>query len=381
MALLALPPRTNGYGQHVGRAILHVDLDQFIVAVELLRRPELSGQPVIVGDEGDLTRRGVVAGASYEARAFGIRSGMPLRRAAARCHDLICLPLDRDAYLAASAAVMEILHAWPGVIVEEAGWDEAYLELDTSDPVRVARAVQFAVQDGTGLACSVGIGDNKLQAKSATALGKPHGVARLSGATWARVMGPRGVEALFGIGAKTRRRLRALGISTISELADADADLLAHHFGPKTGPHLRRIALGKGAMRVSPQPLPAHSYGHEITFQEDLADPLVIADEVRKLAETVADELGRKGRSAQRVIVTVRFAPFETHSHGVAVEDADQPDAIVRAAMSAFAGFTRDGAVRLVGVRAELDMGDFVPTPPTRAPSAGEDGQEAQRQP
>ncbi|MBI2237352.1 MAG: DNA polymerase IV, partial [Actinobacteria bacterium] len=148
------------------RYVLHVDLDQFIAAVELLRRPELRGKPVVVGGSGDPTKRGVVSTASYEARAFGIRSAMPLRTAYRKCPDAVFLPVDADAYLEASERVMATLRTFPA-IVEVAGWDEAYLEVETDDPERLAEDVRRAVVERTRLECSVGIGENKLQAKIA----------------------------------------------------------------------------------------------------------------------------------------------------------------------------------------------------------------------
>ena len=119
--------------------VLHVDMDQFIAAVEVLRHPELAGLPVIVGGRGDPTERGVVSTASYEARAFGVRSGMPLRIAVRRCPDAVVLPVDKPAYDAASAVVMDTLRAVPGAVVEVLGWDEAFVGVETDDPEAVAR--------------------------------------------------------------------------------------------------------------------------------------------------------------------------------------------------------------------------------------------------
>src|SRR3954469_5958226 len=137
----------------MGDWILHVDLDQFLAAVEVLRRPELAGRPVVVGGDGDPSRaRQVVATASYEARAFGVGSGMPLRQAARRCGDAVFLPLDRPAYDAASARVMTTLRSFP-VVVEVWGWDEAFVGADTSDPEQLARAIQARVRAETGLSC------------------------------------------------------------------------------------------------------------------------------------------------------------------------------------------------------------------------------------
>jgi DNA polymerase-4 len=143
--------------------VLHVDLDQFLAAVEMLRRPELKGLPVVVGGDGDPTKRGVVSTASYEARALGVSSGTPMRTAARRIPDAVFLPVDREHYEGVSAEVMAALRA-DGTVVEILGWDEAFLAVDSEDPEAVARAVQHRVRDATGLDCTVGIGRNRLQA-------------------------------------------------------------------------------------------------------------------------------------------------------------------------------------------------------------------------
>jgi DNA polymerase-4 len=159
--------------------VLHADLDQFIAAVEVLRRPELRGKPVVVGGRGDPTARGVVSTASYEARRFGIGSGMPLRTAARKCPEAVFLPVDAPAYRASSERAMAVLARFPAVL-EVAGWDEAFLQAEVPDPEALARDIQEAVRGDTGLVCSVGVGDNKLRAKLASGFAKPGGVFRLT---------------------------------------------------------------------------------------------------------------------------------------------------------------------------------------------------------
>src|SRR6187402_3474274 len=150
----------------MARWVLHVDLDQFVAAVEVLRRPELAGRPVVVGGRGDPTERGVVSTASYEARVFGVRSGMPLRVAARKLPDAVFLPVDAPEYEATSERVMATLRSL-GVVVEVLGWDEAFLGVSTDDPEAFARRAQAAVLEATELHSSVGIGDNKVRAKIA----------------------------------------------------------------------------------------------------------------------------------------------------------------------------------------------------------------------
>ena len=200
---------------HVAQWVLHVDLDQFVAAVEILRRPELRGRPVVVGGDGDPTKRGVVSTASYEARKFGVHSGLPMRTAARRCPEAVFLPVDHAAYDAASAEVMATLRELDAV-VEVLGWDEAFLAVETDDPEALARDIQRRVREATRLECTVGIGGNRLQAKLATGFGKPAGVFRITDETWYDVLGDRPTDALWGIGAKTARRLAELGIHTVT---------------------------------------------------------------------------------------------------------------------------------------------------------------------
>ena len=336
------------------RIVLHVDLDQFIVAVELLRRPDLRGRPVLVGGVGDPTRRGVVAGASYEAREHGVRSGTPLRTAAARCPDAVFLPVDREAYEEASAEFVDVLRTGGGT-VEVAGWDEAFLLLDTADARQSALLVQAAVKDRTGLACSVGIGDNKLRAKLASGFAKPAGVFRLDTDNWWDVVGERPPEALWGIGKKTAGYLAELGIATVRELAGADPAALAARFGPNTGPWLVALARGWDPTPVTDEPYLARSHGREETFEHNLTDPALVREEVRRIAHRVAADLSAEDELARRVVVKVRHAPFTTHTHGRALESPSrEPDVLAAAALLAVEDFDLDRPIRLLGVRAEI---------------------------
>jgi DNA polymerase IV len=236
------------------RWVLHVDLDQFIAAVEVLRRPELAGLPVIVGGRGDPTERAVVSTASYEARAFGVGSGMPLRIAARKAPDAVILPVDAPAYLAASAAVMAVLRAQPGAVVQVLGWDEAFVGVDTEDPEAFARRLQQDVLERTLLHCSVGIGDTLVRAKIATGFGKPQGVFRLTAENWDEVMGARAVIELWGVGTKVSKRLLALGVRTVAELAAAPEHALTTEFGPRMGLWYRELGRGGGSAAVDDTP-------------------------------------------------------------------------------------------------------------------------------
>ena len=337
------------------RFVLHLDLDEFIAAVERLRRPELEGRPIVVGGDGDPTKRGVVSTASYEARAFGIRSAMPLRTAYSRNPDAVFLPVDEGAYLEASGAVMDTLRSF-GAPVEVAGWDEAFIALEAEDPERLAREIQARVLERTRLWSTIGIGDNRLQAKLASGFGKPRGVFVLTGETWAETMDGQPTSELWGIGTKTAAKLEGLGIRTVAELAQSDPEVLAARFGPRTGPWLARLARGEGSAEVRPEGWVARGRGREHTYQENLTDPGEIASEVGRLARQVAGDIARERRRAVRVVVKVRFAPFFTNTHGVPVDEPTaDPDELAGAASRALAKFELDRQVRLLGVRAELE--------------------------
>jgi nucleotidyltransferase/DNA polymerase involved in DNA repair len=338
----------------VTRWVLHVDLDQFIAAVEVLRHPELRGRPVVVGGDGDPTKRGVVSTASYEAREHGVHSGLPLRTAARRLPDAVFLPVDREAYEEVSAEVMDVLRA-SGAVVEVLGWDEAFLGIDVDDPEAFARSLASRVREATELDCTVGIGENKLQAKIATGFGKPAGVFRLTSGNWFEVLGHRPTDALWGIGAKTARKLAGLGIDTVSDLAAADPDALAAAFGPMTGPWLVLLGRGRGDADVDDSPYVARGHGKEETFQQNIADWSRVQDEVRRIAGLLAADLVAEGRPAVRVVVKVRYAPFVTETHGVTLSSPSLAAAVIEeAALSALERFTGRRPVRLLGVRAEF---------------------------
>jgi nucleotidyltransferase/DNA polymerase involved in DNA repair len=338
----------------VGRWVLHVDLDQFIAAVEVLRHPELRGRPVVVGGDGDPTKRGVVSTASYEAREHGVHSGLPLRTAARRLPDAVFLPVDREAYEEVSASVMDVLRS-SGAVVEVLGWDEAFLGVDVEDPEAFARSLAARVREVTQLDCTVGIGENKLQAKIATGFGKPAGVFRLTPANWFEVLGDRPTDALWGIGAKTARKLAGLGIRTVSDLAAADPDALAAVFGPMTGPWLVILGRGIGDADVDDSPYVARGHGKEETFQQNIRDWSRVRSEVRRIAGLLAADLAVEGRPAVRVVVKVRYAPFVTETHGVTLASPGLDAAVIEeAALSALGRFTGRRPVRLLGVRAEF---------------------------
>jgi nucleotidyltransferase/DNA polymerase involved in DNA repair len=337
--------------------VLHVDLDQFIAAVEVLRRPELRGRAVIVGGDGDPAKRGVVATASYEAREHGVHSGLPMRTAARRCPDAVFLPVDRPTYEAASAEVMAALREL-GYLTEDLGWDEAYVAAETDDPEAVARQIQQHIKAATQLDSSVGIGENRIQAKMASSFAKPAGVFRLTGQNWFSVLGGRPTGALLGVGTKTEHKLAELGIATVADLAAADVAVVAARLGPTIGPWLVQTARGLGPAELAAEPYVPRSRSRETTFQQDIADWAQVREEVLRLAGEVTRDVEAEQRPALRIVVKVRHAPFFTSTHGhTLAEPTSDPDVIRQAALAALDMFTDRRPVRLLGVRAEFETG------------------------
>lgn len=330
-------------------------MDQFLVAVELLRRPELVGLPVVVGGRGDPTERAVVSTASYEAREHGVRSGLALRLAKRRCPDAVFLPVDFPVYEEASARVMETLRAVPGAVVEVLGWDEAFVGLETDDPLAAADGIRAAVLEATGLHCSVGIGDTLVRAKIATDFGKPQGTFTLTRDTWLEVMGERPTTALWGVGSRIGGRLGAIGIHTVADLAGADEDVLVAAFGPTNGPHLGRLGRGGGRARPDDTPWVARAHGRETTYQVDLATPEDVRSALVELAERVVEDVRKEDRAVMRVHLKVRFAPFFTFTRiRKLAEPTFDVDVIAQTAFELYLRLDDARPVRLLGVRGEM---------------------------
>jgi DNA polymerase IV len=339
----------------MSRWVLHVDMDQFIAAVEILRRPELAGLPVIVGGRGDPTERAVVSTATYEAREFGVRSGMPLKVAVRRCPEAVLLPVDAPAYEAASSVVMDTLRAIPGAVVEVLGWDEAFVGIETDDPEAVARTIQAEVLAATDLHCSVGIGDTKVRAKIATDFGKPRGMFRLTRDNWFVVMGHRPTKDLWGIGSRISERLTGLGISTVLQLAETPDEPLVAEFGPNTGPHIGRLGRGVSSAVVDDTPWVARAHGRETTYQHNLTTEDEVAAAIRTLSEQVVEDIRGEGRACMRVHLKVRFAPFFTFNRSRKLAEPTFDSAVIAAAALDLLRLLEDERpIRLLGVRAEM---------------------------
>ena len=345
-------------GARGGRWVLHVDLDQFIAAVEVLRNPALAGKPVIVGGRGDPAERAVVSTVSYEARQYGVGSGMPLRIAARKVPDAVILPVDAPAYLAASDEVMATLREQPGAVVQVLGWDEAFMGVTTTDPEAYARRVQAAVLDRTRLHCSVGIGDTLVRAKNATDFGKPRGVFRLTAENWLEVMGDKPTAALWGVGSKVSKRLALLGVTTVRQLAGADPGALAGEFGPKMGPWYRQLGRGDGSAVVDDTPWVARGHSKETTFQVDIVDPQEIEDAARRLLDQVLDEVAGDDRPVVGLGLKVRYAPFLTKTFTKKIPTTSDRAVVVERALELVAKIEPGRPIRLLGLRAEMAMPD-----------------------
>jgi len=227
--------------------------------------------------------------------------------------------------------------------------------VDTDDPERAAREIATRIRAATSLESTVGIGQNKLQAKLATGFGKPAGVFRLTSANWDEVMGGRPTDALWGVGAKTAAKLAELGIGTVRELAVADPTGLAARFGPQTGPWLVGLARGEGSSAVDAEPWVARSRSKETTFQRDLADWDEVEAAVAEVARQLAGVLAAERWLVARVVVKIRYVPFFTQTKGVTLGEPGRAAEVVEpGAGAALALFTAHRPVRLVGVRAEF---------------------------
>jgi DNA polymerase-4 len=327
-------------------------MDAFFAAVELLRRPELKGKPVIIGGRGDPSRRGVVSTATYEARAFGVRSGMPLRTALKLCPAAIFLPVDFEEYHRYSEkfkAAMKLISP----LMEDRGIDEAFLDLSAlgRSSVDIAHEIKRRIREETGLTCSIGIAPNKLLAKMASELQKPDGLTIIAAADLESRIWPLGVRSVPGIGPKTEAHLAEIGVQTIGDLAAVPVERLVEHFGRSYGVFLYEAARG-----IDDDPIVTHwepkQRSRETTFQEDTGDWQTIARTVARLAREVAQELREEGYRGRTVGIKLRFADFETHTREKTLtEPTDAEHAIRKAAFECLGRLKLDRRVRLLGVR------------------------------
>jgi DNA polymerase IV len=330
--------------------VAHVDMDAFYVSIELLRRPELRGKPVVVATGTDPTARGVVMTASYEAREFGVHSALPLAVAHRRCPQMVLVPRDMALYRRASVRVMEILGRFAERI-EVAGLDEAYLDLSGCPaPKARARQLKAEMRSEIKLVCSVGLAPNKLLAKIASDLDKPDGLTVLRPDDMLDAVGDRPATLIPGVGPKTAERLAQAGIATVAELATAPEPDLARILGPNLGRELRARANGRDERRVTTERV-AKSESRETTFSHDVDDPEEMGATVARLADSVCESLERNGRGGRTVTLKIRLRPFRTFTRSRTLPETTADADVVRSvALELLDGFERDAPVRLLGV-------------------------------
>jgi len=295
----------------VSEPILHVDMDAFYASVEVAKDPSLRGKPVIVGG---LAGRGVVTSASYEARAFGVRSAMPTITAHRLCPDGIYLTNDFDAYSEFSQRIKEVFDSY-SPLVEPLSLDEAFIDVGGSvklfgSPVDIARRIKQDVA-AIGLPCTVGVAPNKYLAKLASTQGKPNGLLVIKADAVQQFLHPLPVEALWGVGAATGETLRRLGLKSVGDVATIPRRTLERAVGDSLGAHLHELANGVDDRLVTPHE-PAKSVGSEETFSSDLDDTEVILREILRLADRTASRLREKGMCGRTVVLKVRWSNFKT---------------------------------------------------------------------
>jgi len=338
-----------------GPSILHVDLDAFFAAVEQRDRPELRGRPVVVGGGGP-GDRGVVSAASYEARAFGIRSAMPLRTAGALCPHAVFLPVDGRKYARVSREVMGILRQYTP-LVEPISIDEAFLDVHGSEALfgdgpAIARQIKDAVRADVQLTVSVGVATTKLVAKIASDLRKPDGLVVVASGEEAAFLAPLPIWRLWGVGEKTAAALRDFGVATIGDLAALDPVLLERRFG-RHGASLAERARGIDGDRVVGEGEAAKSIGHEHTFDVDTSDREVIERTLLGMAEGVSGRLRSAGLRAATVTVKLRDSSFRTITRQTTLrEPTDLTEPIFQAARELAGRELRGQRMRLVGITA-----------------------------
>jgi DNA polymerase-4 len=341
--------------------ILHVDMDAFFVAVEVLDDPSLAGKAVIVGGSGD---RGVVASCSYEARAYGVHSAMPSTRARRLCPHAVFVPGHYDRYMEYSRRIHEVFNEFTP-IVEGLGLDEAFLDVAGArrlfgDGPQIAHAIRTELQTRLGLWSSVGVAATKFVAKLASEAAKPKasmqgavpgaGVVVVPAGDELAFLHPLPIEALWGVGPATGDRLRRLGVRTIGDLAELPAATLVGTLGKAVGQHLHDLSWGRDARAVEPDRA-TKSIGHEETYAIDHDDPDVLHREAVRMADAVGARLREADLAGRTVTIKVRFHDFATITRSHSLPAAiDEGPAIARVATTLLEQVDVSAGVRLLGV-------------------------------
>ena len=353
------------------RLIAHLDMDAFYASVELLRYPELRGRPLVIGgrrrtaEEGaiptlrEYTGRGVITTATYEARKYGLHSGMGLMKAAKLAPDALILPADFDEYRRYSRLFKEAVRAIAPQ-VEDRGIDEIYIDLTDAggnewDRAReAALSIQSAVREATGLSCSIGVTPNKLLSKIASELDKPGGLTVLRTTDVPARVWPLAARKLNGVGPKASARLEALGIRTIGELAAAAPSFLVEHFGKSYGAWMHEAANGRDERPVVTYSEPK-SISRETTFENDLhpvRDRETLSRVFTELCERVAGDLERKALVGRTIGLKIRYDNFQTVTRDCTIPEPTRDAATIRrAAGECLKRVPLERRIRLLGVR------------------------------
>jgi DNA polymerase IV len=351
-----IPERQGGHApDDEGCSILHVDMDAFYALASLLSRPELKGTPVIIGGGGN---RGVVLSATYEARAFGVASAMPIARARRLCPQATVVAPDYARYERISQAVMAVF-ASVTPIVEPLSLDEAFLDVSGArrrlgSPRQIAQRIRDTIADEQGITCSVGVASTKFIAKLASGLAKPDGLLVVPAAEVVGFLHQLPVGALWGVGEHTEEALQRLGLHTVADIAHTPVDTLRRALGDNAGPALHALAWGRDTRSV----VPTHrerSIGADETFSFDVDDPAHIHRQLLKLSDRTAARVRAAGLVGRTISIKVRFSDFTTITRSKTLRDpTDVSRDIYATARALFAGLGLQRArLRLVGVRME----------------------------
>ncbi|WP_314094434.1 DNA polymerase IV [Microbacterium foliorum] len=337
-----------------GTSILHVDMDAFYAAVEVLDDPTLRGLPLIIGAPDG---RSVVSSASYEARRYGVRAAMPVSQALRLCPSARIVPPHFPRYHEVSRQVMAIFESFTP-LVEPLSVDEAFLDVRGvrrlwGSPARIAQLVRERVHDEVGITCSVGVAATKHVAKIASTVSKPDGMLVVAAADTQAFLDPRSVRAMWGVGPKAAEALEGRGIRTIRDIRTASRPVLDRAVGPALAARLTQLARGEDARSVETERI-EKSIGHEETFDTDVTDRSYLRAELLRLADRVGARLRRAEWETSTVAIKVRFDDFRTLSRSLTLpEPTAVSQRIGEAAQALFDQIDRRDPVRLVGVRAE----------------------------
>ncbi|MBN1784471.1 MAG: DNA polymerase IV [Candidatus Bathyarchaeota archaeon] len=339
------------------RIILHVDMDHFFTAVEEREQPEIKGKAVVVGaDPKEGTGRGVVSTSNYEARKYGVKSGIPIGRAWRLCPQAIFLPVNYKLYKKVSTQIMTIIRSYADKF-EDWGFDEAFLDVtqrtkgDYKKAEKLAQQIKKDIYKKESLTCSIGVGPNKLVAKIGSDFKKPDGLTVVRPEEAKAFLAPLNVRRLLWVGKKIEGRLNNMGIKTIGDLANYDASVLVEKFGV-TGTQLYLSAQGIDNSEIQEQ-WERKSINREITFEADTSDPELIIDTLDAITEDLHQELVASNFTFKTTTIKIRYENFETHTHGNTFRFfTDRLKDIQKSSRELIQNYLRpDRKIRLIGVK------------------------------